>query len=130
MSLVAQMVKNPPAMRETWVQSQGRSLEEEMATCILAWRIPTDRGAWSSTVHAVAELELTEQLSTHTESCFTTTNKAQNILSPPQTMGCLFVAKSSPPLVPVTSNLSSVSLSLWFCLFQSLGNAVLWCVPF
>ena len=67
---------------------------------------------------------------THTQSCFTTTNKAQNILSPPQTTGCLLVAKSSPPLVPVTSNLSSVSLSLWFCLFQSLGNAVLWCVPF
>ena len=42
-SLVAQMVKNPPAMRETWVQSLGREdpLEEEMAThsSILAWRI-------------------------------------------------------------------------------------------
>ena len=43
-SLVAQMVKNPPAMPETWVQSPGREepLEEEMAThsSILAWRIP------------------------------------------------------------------------------------------
>ena len=43
-SLVAQMVKNPPAMKETRVQSLGQedSLEEEMAThCnILAWRIP------------------------------------------------------------------------------------------
>ena len=43
-SLVAQMVKNPPAMRETWVQSLGRedALEEDMAThpSILAWRIP------------------------------------------------------------------------------------------
>ena len=30
---VAQMVKNPPAMRETWVQSLGRKdpLEKEMA---------------------------------------------------------------------------------------------------
>ena len=48
-SLVAQMVKNPPAMRETWVQSPGwkDSLEEGMATHsnILAWRIPMDRGA-------------------------------------------------------------------------------------
>ena len=42
--LVAQLVKNPPAMRETWVQSLRweDSLEEEMAThsSILAWRIP------------------------------------------------------------------------------------------
>ena len=43
-SLVAQMVKNLPAMQETWVQSLGPKdpLEEEMAThsSILAWRIP------------------------------------------------------------------------------------------
>ena len=42
--LVAQLVKNPPAMQETWVQSLGREdpLEEGMATHsnILAWRIP------------------------------------------------------------------------------------------
>ena len=43
-SLVAQMVENLPAMRETWVQSKGWEdpLEEGMAThsSILAWRIP------------------------------------------------------------------------------------------
>ena len=43
-SLAAQMVKNPPAMQETWVQSLGRKepLEKEMAThsSILAWKIP------------------------------------------------------------------------------------------
>ena len=43
-SLVAQMVKNPPVMQETRVQSLGRedSLEKEMAThsSVLAWRIP------------------------------------------------------------------------------------------
>ena len=42
--LVAQMVKNPPAMWETWVQSLcwEDPLKEEMATqsSILAWRIP------------------------------------------------------------------------------------------
>ena len=42
-SLVAQMVKNPSAMRETWVQSLGQEdpLEKGMATyySILAWRI-------------------------------------------------------------------------------------------
>ena len=43
-SLVAQTVKNPPAMQETWVRSLGWEdlLEEGMAThsSILAWRIP------------------------------------------------------------------------------------------
>ena len=43
-SLVAQLVKNPPAMRETWVQSLGWEdpLEKGRAThfSILAWRIP------------------------------------------------------------------------------------------
>ena len=42
--LLAQMVKNLPAMQETCVQSLGREdpLEKEMAThsSILAWRIP------------------------------------------------------------------------------------------
>ena len=40
----AQMVKNPPAMQETWVPSLGGEdpLEKHMAThaSILAWRIP------------------------------------------------------------------------------------------
>ena len=42
-SLLAQMVKNLPAMQETWVQSLGQEdpLEKGMAThsSILAWRI-------------------------------------------------------------------------------------------
>ena len=42
--LVAQIVKNPPAIWETWVQSLGweDSLEKGTAThsSILAWRIP------------------------------------------------------------------------------------------
>jgi len=53
------MVKNLPAMRETWVQSPGQKdpLEEGLAThsSILAWRIPMDRGAWWATVHGVTE---------------------------------------------------------------------------
>ena len=43
-SLVAQLVKNPPAMWETWVRSLSWEdpLEKRMATLssILAWRIP------------------------------------------------------------------------------------------
>ena len=58
-SLVAQTVKNLPAMRETWVRSLGWEdpLQEGMAThsSILAWRIPMDRGARQATVHGVAK---------------------------------------------------------------------------
>ena len=47
---MAQLVKNPTAMWETWILSLGWEdpLEEGMAThcSILAWRIPMDRGAW------------------------------------------------------------------------------------
>ena len=43
-SPVVKMVKNPPAMQETWVRSLGWAdpLEKGMAThsSILAWRIP------------------------------------------------------------------------------------------
>ena len=53
------MIKNLPAMWETWVRSLGWEdlLEEEMAThsSILVWRIPMDRGAWWATVPGVAK---------------------------------------------------------------------------
>ena len=56
---MAQMVKNPPLMWETWVQPLGREdpLEEGMAThsSILAWRIPMDGRAWWATVYEVAK---------------------------------------------------------------------------
>ena len=52
---MAQMVKNPPVMQETWVLSQGWEdpLEEAMAThpSILARRIPINRGVGWATVH-------------------------------------------------------------------------------
>ena len=58
-SLVAQTVKNLPAMWETWIQSLDwkESLEEGMAThsSILARRILMDRGAWWATVHGVTK---------------------------------------------------------------------------
>ena len=56
---MVQTVKNPPPVRETWVQSLGWEdvLEEGMSThsSILAWRIPMDRGAWWATIHGVAK---------------------------------------------------------------------------
>ena len=58
-SLLAQKVKNLPAMRETWVKSLGWEdpLEEDMAThsSILAWRIPMDSRAWRVTDHVVTK---------------------------------------------------------------------------
>ena len=58
-SLVAETVKNPPAVQETWVRCLDWEdlLKEGMAThsSILAWRIPMDRGAWQVIVHGVAK---------------------------------------------------------------------------
>ena len=57
--LVAQTLKNPPVIQETWVQSLGweEPLEKETAThsSILTWRIPTNKGAWRATVHGVTK---------------------------------------------------------------------------
>ena len=64
------MVKNPPAMWETWIRSLGWEdpLEEGMAThsSVLAWRIPVDRGAWWAIVHGVTKIctRLTDKHST------------------------------------------------------------------
>ena len=78
--LVAQTVKNPPAMQETWAQSLGWEdpLEKGMATHsnILAWRIPTDRGAWKARVpeDSLKESDTTERLSTAQHTRFTTSH--------------------------------------------------------
>ena len=62
-SLVAQLVKSPPAMWETWVQSLDweNPLEKGKVThsSILAWRIPW-RSPWGR-----KELDVTELLSLH-----------------------------------------------------------------
>ena len=53
------MIKNPPAVWETWVRSLDweDTLEEGIATypSILAWRIPMDRRAQRAIVHEVAK---------------------------------------------------------------------------
>ena len=59
-SLIAQSVKNLPAVQETWVRFLGQEdpLEKEMETytSILAWRIPMDREAWQAIVRGVARV--------------------------------------------------------------------------
>ena len=53
------MVKNPPAMWETWVQSLGwEDLQEEgkaTHSSILCLENLMDRGAWQATVNRVAK---------------------------------------------------------------------------
>ena len=68
-SLVAESVKNLPAMQETRVRSLGWEdpLEEGMAThsSILVWIVPMDGGAWQATVQGGRrEWDTTKQLST------------------------------------------------------------------
>ena len=71
-SLVAQTIKNLPAIWETWVRPLcwEDPLEKITAThsSILVWRIPMDRGAWWATVHGVAKSQ-TWRATKHT--CYT-----------------------------------------------------------
>ena len=52
-------VKNPPAMKETWVQSLGQEdpLEEGMAThfSTVAWRLPLTEEPGGAAIHRVAK---------------------------------------------------------------------------
>ena len=63
-SLVAQLVKNLPAIRETWVQSLGWEdpLEKGKTThsSILVWRIPWTVYPWSH-----KESDMTERLTSN-----------------------------------------------------------------
>ena len=64
---MAQMVKNPPAMQETWVGSLGWGdlLEKGMATHsnILAWRIPwTEEPDGLQSMGSQSVSDMTEQL--------------------------------------------------------------------
>ena len=67
-SLVTQLVKNPPAMRETWVRSLvwEDPLEKGKAThsSILAWRIPQTEVGYSPLGRK--ELDITEAPEQHT----------------------------------------------------------------
>ena len=68
------MIKNPPAVQETWIRSLvwEDPLEEGMATysSILAWRIPMDRGAWQAKSMGSQKSPTTERLSTKTEQVY------------------------------------------------------------
>ena len=69
-SLVAQMIKNPCAMQETWVPSLGYEdpLEKGMAThsSILTWRIPWTEELVGYSPWGCKELDTTKQLTLKT----------------------------------------------------------------
>ena len=75
--LVAQMVKNLPAMQETWIWSLGLEdpLEKGLYSCLAS---PMDRGTCQTTLHRVSELDTTEQL---TLSFFKKIKRADSLLS-------------------------------------------------
>ena len=61
-SLMAQLVKNPPAMRETWVQSLGwEDPPGEGKDCPLQYS--SLENSMDCIVHGVAESDTTERLS-------------------------------------------------------------------
>ena len=71
-SLVAQMVKNPPALRETWVRSPGweDSPGEGNGNPLQCSSLenPVDREAWWATVHGVAKSQTqVKRLSLHSQ---------------------------------------------------------------
>ena len=66
-SLVAQIVKNPPATQETWLPSLGWEDSLGIAThsSILAWRIPrTEEPGGLHTVHGITESDMMEVTNT------------------------------------------------------------------
>ena len=107
-SLVAQLVKNPPAMQQTWVQSLGWEdpLKEGMAThsSMLAWRIPwiEERGGLYSS-WGRKESDTTEQLSTQ-HSCYTCNLSKK----------CTVVALNPPNLMKIASWVAELFLFFLF----------------
>ena len=71
-SLVAQMVKSPPAMQETWAWSldwedpwEKKIVVHSKYSCL---ENPMDKGTWRATVHGVVKLDTTEQLTLHSQT--------------------------------------------------------------
>ena len=107
-SLVAQMVKNPPAMWQTWVQSLGWEdpLEESMTTHsgMLAGRISwTEEPGGPYSPWAQKELDTTEQPSTQ-HSCYTRSLSKK----------CTVVTLNPPNLMKIASWMAELFLFFLF----------------
>ena len=69
-SLVAQTVKNPPAMQETWVQSLGQEdpLEKEMATHSLSTNSCPEFLPGKNSVHGLKETDGLQSMVTKSQT--------------------------------------------------------------
>ena len=115
------MVKNLPAMPETWVQSLGWEdlLEEGVAThsSIPAWRIPMDREAWKAGPWGHKQSDMTERLSTAQHPSV----RLYQFILPPSEYECPFpyflLAFSVTVLLFIFANLAGKKI----CFFGSLS---------
>ena len=86
--LVAQLVKSPPAMRETWVRSLSweNPLEKGKAThsSIVAWRMPWTVYPWG---HKESDMTEWLSLSLHMIACINQSSVSLNA-SPPVSQAC------------------------------------------
>ena len=92
------MVKNLPAMQETWVRSLcwEDSLEKVMAThsSILAWRIPRTEQPDRTAIHGLQESDMNERL---TLTLFMSTYHVYLAISNIQTISFFFLKGSIQP---------------------------------
>ena len=128
--LVAQLVKNPPAMQETWVRFLGQEepLEKEMAThsSMLAWRIPWIKEPWQATVHGVTRVRhdlTTKPPKTEEPGAKTGCQNKGRVLSMRTALNTIYcsrclIAKSCPTLS--TLRTAAHQVSLFFTISQSL----------
>ena len=121
--LMAQLVKNMPAMRETWVQSLGweDTLEKGKAihSSILAWRIPC-------TVLSMGAQRVRHDWATFTHTHTHTHTHTQNVLDPRHAK----ISKTRPlssrcsqwkveeglthkPMIPIHQSLGTPGFTLW-----------------
>ena len=109
------MVKNPPAMQETWFRSLGQEdlLEKGMVThsSILVWRIPWTLGPWGCKELDLIEQQTNIQARTHTSIIIATSGSRE----PGLPRAASFSAIPHPLMccvgVPVPALNSSISLS-------------------
>ena len=125
---MAQTVRNPPAMRETWVRPLGweDSLEKGMAThySIPAWRIPMDRRAWQ-----VGYSSWIAKSGTHRATKHSTAQQPTKHASPPPSLSLLPYPLSLHSLFPSLSpSLPLPLLPLSLPLSNAFSLLVLACI--
>ena len=122
------MLKNRPAMQETWVWSLGWEdpLEKGMAihSSILTWRIPINRGTWQATVHGVTKS--CTQLSDSAQHTQSFSNLAAQVTTGETFKSCR--PGCTPTPIKSTLNWNQLAFLIFFQMSANLQNSwkVLW----